>query len=555
MSFGLSEGDYLEGRYKIVQRLGEGGMGVVWEAEHVMLKSRCAVKVLHPREAADGSMIKRFKVEARSAANTRHPNIVEVMDYGVTHDNRPFMVMEFLEGESLADRLDRMTRLNPSTAIEITDQILSGLQAAHRGGVVHRDLKPENIYLVRNEPKGETVKILDFGISKIVANKPSIAPPPVGEDSRHLTEQGMVLGTPGYMAPESLYGTEDVDARADLFSVGVLLYEMLTGQRPFEGNGARAIMVATATEEPVRPSLLRPELHPAMERLTMQGLIKDPDKRFQSAEEFLRKLSAAAVGRFPGEKHEPRTRRGAPAPPSASPQAQRSTPKAAETVAVELDTPSPATGASFASRFGAPDPGYGGGYPPRAESRAVSRGGYGAGGYPGRYDDAPISSKRHGSNRSLLTKLWRWSLAFSPIPLFFLAALGGAAYYYFVYQDPIPAIQHGPIDPIDAEIERNSKRPSGASYDDPDDETRSVILWLDIAPADARVYWNGTLRTERPLVVPSSSVAGELRLRADGYADWSATVTPDKEQTLKVRMIKGASQKKSRGTLKRKRRR
>ena len=272
-------------------------MGVVYEAEHNELHLRVAIKVLHPLEAVDQNMITRFKVEARSAASIRHQNVVEVTDFGLTPDNRPFFVMEFVEGESLADRLDRQSVLSERETVEILDQILSGLSVAHKKGIIHRDIKPENVIIARQNGK-KIVKLLDFGIAKIVGGS-TLSNPIHYTTARPETEQGIVLGTPGYMAPESMTGRGKVDTRADLFSVGVIMYEMITGQRPFKGTDAHTVMLETVRKPVPRPSAVNPNISKAMEQLCLTSLAKNPDERIQTTDEFVYQLTAAAVGRIP----------------------------------------------------------------------------------------------------------------------------------------------------------------------------------------------------------------------------------------------------------------
>lgn len=293
----LSEGSILEGKYRIVRVIGQGGMGVVYEAEHMLLKRRCAVKVLAPAKADDELMKSRFKTEARSAANIVHRNVVEVLDFGISPEGLPFFVMEYLEGESLGDRLKRVRRLAPAVAVEYTDQILRALSKAHKLGVVHRDLKPDNIYIARVDETHETIKVLDFGIVKLLDSF-NVDSDTTGV-SRQATLRGVVLGTPGYIAPESIYGLPTVDGRTDLFSVGVLLYVMLTGKRPFTGSNPHDILVATLSRPPIPPRSLRPELSEAMESLLSIALAKSPTERFANAGEFLEYLTAAAVGSVP----------------------------------------------------------------------------------------------------------------------------------------------------------------------------------------------------------------------------------------------------------------
>jgi len=520
----LTEGDYLEGSYRIIRHIGEGGMGVVYEAEHVLLNRQCAVKVLHPSEAEDEDMITRFKIEAQSAANIRHPNIVEVMDFGLTPDTRPFFVMEFLVGESLTDKLDREGQLSENQAVVITEQILSGLAIAHRTGVIHRDLKPDNIFLVRDEDGKEGVKILDFGISKFVGGRPSISPPSAISGKQNLTQVGIVLGTPGYMAPETLFGAMDVDSRADLFAVGVLLFEMVMGRQPFRGEDAHEIMVATASKPVPRPSSIRPGLSQPMERLILRALAKDPDDRVQTAQEFLTTLAAAAVGRTPSNAPPVKTKVGVPSlVPSPN----------VGTAPTEYADQRPSPVKAPPRRQPPPTP------PPDSVEAAV-----------------PMAETRHPSwvppdQRATARRPKRFSVKITPGYFIFFVLLGGAVYYFFIHQNPLVVTSH--MDPIDQRIEdqRNMqwKRPSGKPSEPPETVERPkmddgtpipvvVTVWLDVSPRTIKVIWDGIMLPERPLVVPGNNVPVEVRFSAPGYMEQRRMLTPDREQTVVVHLKK-----------------
>ncbi|MDJ0764382.1 MAG: serine/threonine-protein kinase [Myxococcota bacterium] len=513
----LSEGTVLEDRYRIQTLIGQGGMGAVYKASHLRLKRTVAVKVLRLSGAADEAMITRFKIEARSAANIHHPHIVEVMDFGLTPDNRPFFVMEYLVGESLADKLSAAIQLPELEVVEITDQILSGLAVAHKAGIVHRDLKPENIFLASFESNKTVVKILDFGISKIVRGSPSRPPLPITDNHAKLTEVGIVLGTPGYMAPESLFGSIDLDARADLFSVGVLMYEMLTGRRPFRGSDAHKTMVATATKPVPSPRCLRPQLTLTMDRAVVTALAKDPKDRFQTAKEFLDHLSAAAVGRLPDDARPCRTDVGIP---SMMPPAQKEQSK--------WMTPSPVV-------HKAPKQ-----HPPKAGSPPVP---YAAG--------APLEDvrTRHRAIRARSSRMRRISSILAPLQLIFFIGLGVAVYYVFWHDRPVVVSSH--MDPIDKKIQdleaRSQMRPAQKPTQRPEKRplrpdgtpvSAAVTIWLETSPPDVTVILDGRVLLERPLVVPGGVDPVTLAFSAPGYRDQAHTFVPDQEKTLTIRMKK-----------------
>lgn len=263
--------------YTIVRVIGEGGMGRVYEAHHTRLhKKRYAVKMLHQELARQPDVVTRFQREAEAASALSHPNIVGVYDVNVTRDGRPFIVGELLEGVELGAYLDQVGKLPVESAVRVVRQVCQALAAAHQHGIVHRDMKPENVFLVG--PEGH-VKVLDFGISK------------VGEGNANLTKTGMVMGTPGYMAPEQARGAR-VDLRADVYAVGAILYRSLTGKAPFEGLDPMATLTAVVSQEPARPTQLEPGLPAALELVIQSAMAKDPAERLASMEALDAELAA-----------------------------------------------------------------------------------------------------------------------------------------------------------------------------------------------------------------------------------------------------------------------
>jgi serine/threonine protein kinase len=227
----------IDGRYRIVERLGEGGMGAVFVAEHMQLHKRVALKTIHPQFAGHQEMAARFAREAMTSAHIEHPNVTSALDFGALPEGGAYLVMQLVRGPSLRDQLDAHGALKWVDACHIAAQIADALVAAHASGVVHRDLKPENVILMPNEEGPPTVKVLDFGIAHVKAH--NMTPSPAGKP---LTQVGVVIGTPGYMPPEQAMG-QTVDERADLYALGVMLWEMVSGKRPFEGASFSEIMV------------------------------------------------------------------------------------------------------------------------------------------------------------------------------------------------------------------------------------------------------------------------------------------------------------------------
>ena len=280
------------GNYRVTRLLGEGGMGMVYLAEHPTLGRRAAVKVLHPDLAASHEMIERLFNEARAANAIGHPGIVEVSDLGLLPSGTPYIVMEFLEGQSLGARMNQGGRLSLRAALEIADQAASAVGAAHAKGIIHRDLKPDNLFLTPDPqwPGRERLKVLDFGIAKL-AQRPATA-----GDVR--TRTGAILGTPRYMSPEQCRDSREVDHRTDIYSLGVILYEMLAGTPPFVSSSWGEMAHMHIGVKPPDLRELVPELPLAIERAVARALEKEPDARFQSMAE----LRQALDGTFAGDK-------------------------------------------------------------------------------------------------------------------------------------------------------------------------------------------------------------------------------------------------------------
>ncbi len=283
-------GTTLDRRYKIERRLGEGGMGVVFLARHVVIEKAVAIKVLKHAAARDQNVVRRFVQEAKAASRIGHPNIVDVTDFGSTPDGTTYSVMEYVDGQTLAEVIHTEARLYPSRAVQIVLQIARALAKAHAKGIVHRDLKPENIFLVQGGGRTDFVKIVDFGIAKVTSIKkdPTLSP--------RLTRQGMVFGTPEYMPPEQASGNADLDRRVDIYSLGIILYHMLVGRVPHKGDSIMNTLTMVINDPIIPPSQAAPELgiSDAFETVVMRAVEKQRERRYQSMEELIVGLEAAA---------------------------------------------------------------------------------------------------------------------------------------------------------------------------------------------------------------------------------------------------------------------
>jgi serine/threonine protein kinase len=360
-------GRTLLGKYKVERLLGQGGMGSVWLGRHVITGRQVAIKVLDRRFLGTPAVVERFGREARSASAVQHEGIVEVLDLDTTEEGVPFLVMEFLEGESLSGRIERKGKLDEAELVDLGAQLCDALHAAHEAGVIHRDLKPDNIFVVPRGRRGDRVKILDFGISSKV------------NETAKLTVTGSVLGTPHYMSPEQAAGDGTIDRRADLYALGVVLYECAVGEVPFDAPNYNRLLRVVLEGKPVRPAERGARISPAVEEVILRAMALSPERRPASAialkDELLRAQGAGASANLSSDlganapaatappawdldslaaPRRPPARPRLKADPSASPAALDDLSPAAPAAAVEL-APAPG-GAAFPPQASLSDP-------------------------------------------------------------------------------------------------------------------------------------------------------------------------------------------------------
>jgi len=309
------------GPYRIVRKLGEGGMGAVWLGEHTLLGRRAAIKVLLREFSAKQEIVQRFFNEARAVTAIADPGIVQVFDFGYHVDGSAFLVMEVLEGEAMDARLKRIGRFSPVDAVRLMAQIATSLGAAHAKGVVHRDLKPENIFIVGDPAVtgGERSKLLDFGIAKLAGDEPG----------KIKTRTGIVMGTPVYMSPEQCRGMSTIDARSDIYALGCVLFTMLCGRPPFEAEGSGDLIIAHVRDMPPSPSMFAPGIPTELDAVVLRCLAKDPNQRFQTTGELVHALAAvepALYGIDPGPSYGGAGYRRTPTPATALAYRQHPTP-------------------------------------------------------------------------------------------------------------------------------------------------------------------------------------------------------------------------------------
>jgi hypothetical protein len=281
-------GQVVADRYHITRKLGEGGMGAVYLGEHVKMGRKSAIKVMAAAMAQDPDAISRFNREAANASRISHPNVCQIYDFGETPEGLIYLAMEFIEGEALTDLIDREGALHAPRAASILKQAADALQAAHDLGIVHRDIKPDNIMILAGRGGADVVKVVDFGIARAVGGD---------ESGQKVTKTGLVVGTPEYMSPEQLSG-DKLDGRSDLYSLGLVLYRMLTGVLPFQADSAQETMIKRLTDEPTKLADSRPDIAfpDGMQQVLDRALARDRDERYQSAGDFGTDTMAAVAG-------------------------------------------------------------------------------------------------------------------------------------------------------------------------------------------------------------------------------------------------------------------
>ncbi|MEO5729271.1 MAG: serine/threonine-protein kinase, partial [Byssovorax sp.] len=305
----INPGQVIDGKYRIVRLLGSGGMGAVYEGENVRIRRKVAIKMLHLSVSTQADVVKRFEREAQASALVGSEHICEVLDLGVLADGTRYMVMEYLDGETLTSRIKRHGRLLPHQTTPLLLQMLEALGQAHQAGIVHRDLKPDNVFILpqRGGIK-DFIKILDFGVSKFSQT---------GGEEMNVTRAGAVVGTPYYMSPEQARGSSAIDARTDIYAMGVLLYQATTGQVPYQAETFNELLFKIVLEVAPPPQTYVTDLDPEFAGIILRAMAREPNLRFQSCAEFAAALQAFQSPRASNLPPLPR-----PAPPNRPPATQ-----------------------------------------------------------------------------------------------------------------------------------------------------------------------------------------------------------------------------------------
>jgi serine/threonine protein kinase len=288
-------GQVIEGKYEVRSVIGSGGMGTVFEAKHIAIGRIVAIKALHPEQVENPIAVKRFHQEAWAAGSIGHPSLCEVYDVGLLPDKAPFIVMERLVGQTLAQRLEKAARLAVREAVVVVMHVLAGLDAVHEKGIIHRDIKPENVFITEKKGHPRGVKVLDFGVSKILAG----AGGGEWEEKSALTKTGVVMGTPYYVSPEQARARRDIDARTDIYSCGVVLYEALTGEIPYDAHHFNALLLRIIQGNPRPPREIVATIPEELEAIVLKALSLDREARYGTAREMARALAPFAQAPAP----------------------------------------------------------------------------------------------------------------------------------------------------------------------------------------------------------------------------------------------------------------
>ncbi|MCU0663204.1 MAG: serine/threonine protein kinase [Myxococcota bacterium] len=479
-------GQLVDGKYQLVDLLGEGGMAAVYLADHTVLHQKVALKVLRSEKVKDPSAIKRFYREAQATAAIAHPAIVNIFDAGQAPWGEPYLAMEYLKGESLGTLIERVGVLSLSEAAALITPVLEALSAAHQAGIVHRDLKPENIFLAKNEAGGVEVKIIDFGVSKFTRQAGNFT---------QLTQLGAIVGTPHYMPIEQLLGQE-IDHRADIYACGVVLYEMLTGRRPFDAPNYTAVLGRIMSQKMTPPHKANPAFPRQAEPLILKAMSREPKDRYASAAAMRLAVSAIASDevRFNGAK-------------------TMATRVSSAFVGLgDLGRPEPPT-AQFREPIDTVD-----------EER------------PATVDTWSGSGTHRGPSRGL-------GLMLAGVFVGSLLVTAGIIGAVLVFESrsasredkakiaALPTLPEAPEAPVAATTPQ-TPRVTEAPSPRPD----SVRIHLIDLPSKARVQFDGGLVAANPFRVKPRSASVPLRVVAEGFNAFELAFIPDKDTTIVVQM-------------------
>jgi len=518
----------LDDKYRIERLIASGGMGAVYLGTHIKLRKRVAIKVLNP-QLSTAPMVERFHREAITASQIGHEGIAQVTDMGTSSEGEPFLVMEYLEGESLASRLEASGPLGIEDACELGCLILSPLSAAHRAGIIHRDLKPDNVFLVR-QSRGEMVKLLDFGISRASGLDPKF----------RLTMTGLVLGTPYYMSPEQARGESEITPAADLYAFGVMLYEMLVGEVPIRADNYNQLMYRVMIGDFARPREQRPDLPEELERIILRALAQDPADRPAEVEleqtllGFARPVFREHVsGRFstPGLS----IRTGTRLRDSAADHSMFAGPTMSDGDPLEVDL-----AAGDTSHDLVPDPDEDhdqASHPARPASTASN------------HDPSPNQAARRSRKARTLI-----GIGIGIAVVVVGAVVGGLsrpagsitsgptttaapALKPAAHPDEVPSAR--PVAPVAPTPENAGSAKDGADHAEAHEAT-TITLRLAVAPTTAAIMLDGVPISGTEIAVPKDDSSHRLRITAAGYVEYDESISFDESQRLFVQLRRAA---------------
>lgn len=487
-------GRVIDGKYRLVRLIGEGGMAQVFEAEHTVLSRRVAVKVLRSILTSTPDVTSRFLLEAKTAAKLDHPNVVQVFDVGVEEDGLIFIVMEMLRGSTLSGLIDQKGRLPSSRVVPIVLQVLSALNAAHSLGIIHRDLKPDNVFLAVDARMREEVKLLDFGIAKIQGTE---------DVDTKLTRTGMVMGTPHYLSPEQARGGRDVDARIDIWSVGVMMFEMLSGRIAFDGTSYNEVLGNILMEQPAPLRELVPNIPEEIVAVVEKAMSKDREQRYPTVARMIRELM-------------PLNDRGGYEMSTVVLQALRDTVPPTPTVGVQTQKVEL----------------------PVALSLTPAPGGEG-------FEEMTTLITAKPWHRRVPIRTWP---ALGAVAL----VLAMAAFWLLGRNssrgsegDTEGALGTATLSPddTDGELDMDDQVPeerlleSSASTGKASSAPEEVSIGVEGLPGGAQVYISGSL-VSLPLELPYSTQPVIMKVQARGYEPFEKAIVPDKDQSVTVEMAK-----------------
>ena len=497
----LKAGDVVAERYEIVRFLGQGGVGVVYEAKHTTLGRSVALKTLLPHSAERESTVSRFLQEAKAAASIGHPGIVEVFDLG-QDEGLVFVAMELLEGEELTERINSGTPLSEGLVARIGADMADAVAAAHEQGIVHRDLKPSNVFLARKGRKRDIVKVLDFGLAKLTANDGI---------SDSITRTGEVFGTPLYMSPEQLRNAKDVDGRVDIYAMGVILYESLCGTPPYMAETFSELVLKIATEDPTPLAELRPDLSPGLVEVVEKAMATDLEDRYQSSREICDALEVFLESIGEGARNSSGSYQRSPSKPTTSSSRIGSPPSTPLLLSDLGEKPDGAEEKTPRAVESASRP------PARPDSISAA---------PISQDLTPEVEKRSGS---------KWMLLMAMA----LVITIGAGLAFYLGQGSSDSAARAPASAAHPEVGASEVESSESSKATPAPNRNTIELAVRATPEKAKVFVDEAELPSNPFVgrFPRDGVSHRLRIEAAGFQPHRRIVVFDRDHSIEHELV------------------